>query len=125
LRCAIDILLDTDLHDIIFVNGSAPVTTTQQINVAQRIKITLQTFLGEWFLNTTVGVPYFEAIFGKVKSKASIDLLLQEKILADPGVIEMVSFESELDNSKRVYSMSFKVRTSEGVTDDISITLGA
>jgi hypothetical protein len=93
--------------------------------VAQRLKITLQTFLGEWFLNTTVGVPYFEAIFGKVKSKSSIDLLLQEKILADPGVIEMVSFESELDNSKRVYSMDFRVRTSEGVTDDISITLGA
>lgn len=118
-----DILLNTDTHDIVFVNGTAPVTTTQQINVAQRLKITLQTFLGEWFLNTDLGVPYFEAIFGKVVNKSSVDLILQDKILSDPGVIEMVSFDSSIDAS-RTYSMSFRVRTSEGVTDELNFTLG-
>lgn len=120
-----DILIDKDSNDIVFLNGACPTTATIQIGVAQRLKVTLQTFLGEWFLNTDTGVPYFEAIFGKIKSKGSIDLVLQEKILADPGVIEMVEFESSLDNARRIYSMSFKVRTSEGVTDEISITLGA
>ena len=119
-----DILLNPDTHDVEFVNGDCPVTTTIQLGVAQRLKIMLQTFLGEWFLNTDTGIPYFEAIFGKVRSKSSVDLILQEKILSDPGVIEMVEFESELDGARRVYSMRFKVRTSEGVTDDITLTLG-
>jgi hypothetical protein len=119
-----DILLDTETHDIVFINGAAPVTTTQQINVAQRLKIMLQTFLGEWFLNTEIGVPYFESIFGKVVNKSSVDLILQNKILSDPGVIEMVSFDSSVDSAARVYTMSFRVRTSEGVTDTLTFELG-
>lgn len=119
-----DILLDSETHDVVFVNGGAPVTSTEQDNVAQRLKITLQTFLGEWFLDTNVGVPYFESIFGKVVNKGSVDLILQNKILADAGVIEMVSFSSSVDTATRVYSMTFSVRTSEGVTDTQEFTLG-
>lgn len=119
-----DILLDSDLHDVVFVNGACPTTTTIQTGVAQRLKLLLQTFLGEWFLNTEVGVPYFEGVFGKVKSKSSVDLIFQEKILSDPGVIEIVEFNSDLDNARRTYSMTFRVRTSEGVTDDITLQLG-
>ena len=119
-----DILLDVDTHDLVFINGAAPVTTTIQIGVAQRLKIMLQTFLGEWFMNTDTGVPYFEEIFGKVINKASVDLILQNKILEDPGVIEMVSFDSSIDNQRRTYSMTFRVRTSEGVTDAATFNLG-
>lgn len=119
-----DILLHPETHDVVFVNGDAPVTNTIQTSVAQRLKITLQTFLGEWFLNTEVGVPYFEGIFGKVFNKSAVDLILQNKILEDPGVIEMVSFESSIDNQRRTYSMNFRVRTSEGVTDTVTFNLG-
>lgn len=119
-----DILLDADTHDVVFVNGGAPVTTTIRVGVAQRLKVSLQTFLGEWFLNTDVGVPYFEAIFGKVFNKNSVDLILQNKILEDPGVIEIISFDSSIDNQRRTYSMTFSVRTSEGATDEVTFNLG-
>lgn len=119
-----DILLDKDAHDIVFVNGGCPVTDTIRLSVAQRLKILLQTFLGEWFLNTETGVPYFDGVFGKVQSKNSVDLIFQQKILSDPGVIEITNFTSSLDSSRRTYSMSFTVRTSEGVTDEISLNLG-
>ncbi|AGR89492.1 hypothetical protein X832_gp022 [Pseudomonas phage PAK_P5] len=41
-----DLLLDENSHDIVFVNGQTPVTQGQVQIVAQRLKIKLWTFLG-------------------------------------------------------------------------------
>jgi enolase len=119
-----DLLLDPLTHDLVFVNGSATVTQTQSEVVAQRLKITLYTFLGEWYLDTTVGVPYFQQIFGKVRNKSTIDVIFQNIIAADPGVLEIREFNSEMSASTRGYSMSFKVRVSDGVSDTITINVG-
>lgn len=117
-----DMLLNTDSHDLIFINGECPVTQDMRDIVAQRLKITLYTFLGEWFLDPTVGVPYYEQIFGKVRSKSTIDLIFQNIIQSDADVIEILSFESTLDSSVRGYSMTFTVRVSDN-TASLPITI--
>ena len=120
-----DLLLDPTTNDLIFVNGQATVTQTQSEIVAQRLKITLYTFLGEWFLDTSIGVPYFQQIFGKIKSKAAIDVIFQNIISADEGVVEIKEFTSTLGTADRGYTMTFKVRVSDDtVTDDITISVG-
>ena len=120
-----DLLLDPVTHDIVFVNGTSPVTQTQSEVVAQRLKITLYTFLGEWFLDTSVGVPYFQQIFGKVRSKAAIDVIFQRIIAADEGVIEIRSFSSVMGTASRGYEMTFSVRVGvDEVTDPITISVG-
>lgn len=108
-----DMFLDRDTHDLIFINGQCPVTQDLRDVVAQRLKITLYTFLGEWFLDTTVGVPYYEQIFGKVRSKGTIDIIFQNIIQNDADVLEILSFESTLDSTNRGYSMTFVVRVSD------------
>lgn len=117
-----DLLLDRDSHDIVFINGACPVTQDMRDIVAQRLKITLYTFLGEWFLDPTVGIPYYEQIFGKVRSKATIDIIFQNIIQADPDVIEILSFTSSLDASTRRYGMTFTVRVADN-TESIPITI--
>lgn len=117
-----DLLLDSDTNDIIFVNGQCPVTQRLTDVVAQRLKITLYTFLGEWFLDTTIGVPYFQQIFGKVRSKSTIDLIFQRIIANDPDVIEILSFESDLAASTRGYTMTFQVRVRDN-TSSLPITI--
>lgn len=117
-----DLLLDSDTNDIVFVNGQCPVTQRLTDVVAQRLKITLYTFLGEWFLDTTIGVPYFQQIFGKVRSKSTIDLIFQRVIANDPDVIEILSFESELAASTRGYTMTFQVRVRDN-TSSLPITI--
>ena len=117
-----DLLLDSDTNDIIFVNGQCPVTQRLTDVVAQRLKITLYTFLGEWFLDTSIGVPYFQQIFGKVRSKSTIDLIFQRIIANDPDVIEILSFESELAASTRGYTMTFQVRVRDN-TSSLPITI--
>lgn len=117
-----DLLLNPDTNDLVFVNGQAPVTQLLTVIVAQRLKITLYTFLGEWFLDTTVGVPYFQQIFGKVRTKATIDLIFQRIISGDPDVIEILSFESSLTSGTRGYSMTFQVRVADN-TESLPITI--
>lgn len=115
-RCIIDFLLNSQTHDIVWNNG--PLTkdyTTQPYTqtVGQRLKIRLLTFMGEWFLDTTYGVPYWQRLLGiKQTSKSAIDLIFQQQILAEPGVKEIVSFDSTFQN--RQYSLNFRVKVVTG-----------
>lgn len=120
-----DLLLDPVTHDLVFVNGQATVTQTQSEIVTQRLKIILYTFLGEWFLDTSIGVPYFQQVFGKVRSKSAIDVIFQNIISNDEGVVEIREFSSDLSTGDRGYTMTFKVRCNDDtITDDITITVG-
>nr|DAH57195.1 MAG TPA: Protein of unknown function (DUF2634) [Caudoviricetes sp.] len=81
----------------------------------------LRTFQGEWFLNTQHGVPYWQTILGKKTTKAAVDLILQQKILAENGVKELTYFKSTLVNRK--YELTFKVKVTTGEeTAPITIT---
>lgn len=120
-----DLLLNTDTHDLVFINGGCPVTQLLVDVVTQRLKIKLYTFLGEWFLDTSTGIPYFQQIFGKVRSKATVDIIFQKVIADDPDVIEILVFESTVDSSLRGYSMNFTVRVSDNTTSlPITIDIG-
>lgn len=124
-----DILIDSNpispgYEDAVFHNG--PLTrefTTQPFiqTVAQRLKIRLLTFRGEWFLNTEYGPPYWQRILGQKPTKSALDQIFQEEILAENGVKEIVEFNSTFQT--RAYSASFRVRVSTGeVTELINIS---
>lgn len=107
--------MDYDKGDLIFVNG--PLTkeyTTQPFvqTVQQRLYILLHTFMEEWFMDTTYGIPYWQSILGKKTTKSAVDLIFQQKILAENGVREITAFSSTFVN--RVYSANFKVRVTTG-----------
>lgn len=119
-----DLLLDEDTHDIIFINGQSPVTQGAAQIVAQRLKIRLQTFLGEWFINTTYGIPYWQRILGKKTSKVAVDRIFQEQIRAERGVVAITQFNSTLSRDRQ-YTMNFRVRAANNEeTDLITITAG-
>lgn len=116
-----DLLLDTNTGDIIFQNGTCPVTQLQADVVAQRLRIKLYTFYGEWFLDDTIGVPYIQQIFTKVSKKSTVDLIFQGIISNDPGVIEIISFTSSI-SPQRGYTMTFSVRVNDN-SESLPITV--
>lgn len=119
-----DLLINSVTGDLVFQNGACPVTQLQADVVAQRLRITLYTFYGEWFLNRTVGVPYIQQIFGKVQRKSTVDLIFQGLIANDPGVIEILTFQSEVLPT-RGYTMTFQVRAADNSASlPITITIG-
>jgi len=124
-----DILLDLDpispnFGDAKYKNGiltPSDVTGPPKQTVAQRLRIRLLTFRGEWELNTGYGVPYWQRILGQKPTKSTVDQILQQEILKEQGVKEITSFTSTFQN--RVYKAEFRVRVLNGEeTDTISIT---
>mgnify|MGYP002651094048 FL=1 len=110
-----DFKLDYQIGDIIWKNGpltKADVTQPFTENVQQRLFIMLRTFMGEWFMDTQHGIPYFQRILGRKTPKAAVDRIFQEKILAEQGVAEIVSFTSSLVN--REYSFVTQIRCESG-----------
>ena len=103
-------------NDIIWVNGplQREDTTQTQVEVTgQRLLILLQTWLTEWFMDTTYGIPWAQRIIAiKQTSKASTDLILQQKVLSDAGVKEIISWDSTFVNRK--YTLVFQVRVIDG-----------
>lgn len=114
-----DILLDETTHDAVFVNGETPITSSISDSLKQRLKIKLLTFKGEWFLNTNYGTPYFQQIFGKRRSKSSVDIIFRELIQEDNDVLSILKFNSSL-SPQRTYSLSFTVKSISGETLEIT-----
>ena len=96
-----DLLLDTD-GDIYLSNGKISLTK----NISQKVSILLKTFKGEWFLDDSIGIPYFQTILGKKISKEKIDLLFKTQILSVDGVSKITEFTSSIINRQYQYSVS-------------------
>lgn len=118
-----DLLMDVNgTNDLVYVNGECPVVSDLPGVVAQRLFIMLRTFMGEWFLNTQHGIPYFQNILGKKITKSGVDNILQDKILAETEVSRISEWTSDLAPQSRAYSVRFKVIATNGEeTEEIVI----
>ncbi|WMD20911.1 hypothetical protein RAS12_00640 [Achromobacter seleniivolatilans] len=115
---ALDLALSAD-HDLdldllgrtTFVDGAD--------RIAQQIKVTLLAFMGEWFLDTTFGVPYFDDILVKSPDRASIEAILRARIRAVPGVERVRRLDLEIERQLRVLRVSFDADTTAGRLDRV------
>lgn len=60
--------------------------------VAQHARQRLMTFEGEWFLDTTAGVPWLADLFGKAFDTALAEAVVKAELLDTDGVVEIASF---------------------------------
>lgn len=105
--------LDPTTNDLIVSGGKISLLSTLQEAVRQRLSIKLKTWQGEWFLDTTYGIPYRQQIIGKGLSKAEIDALYIAEINADPDVQRIVYFNSEYNPYTRLYDLNFEVKVED------------
>lgn len=110
----LDIALDSKSHDIV-IDGDDIVFIDNAERVAQQIKIQLLTFLGEWFLDTTHGVPYLEYVLIKNPNFTLIRQLFWEEILKVDDVKNIDSLELEYDSKARTITVEFSVSTNYGM----------
>jgi len=82
--------------------------------VAQQIKINLLSFLGEWFLDVTYGVPYLEEILVKNPRMASVETILRSHISSVPDVIRIDHLGLSWDRQKRYLFVEFACTTNLG-----------
>ena len=117
-----DISLDVLTGDAVFNNATlvaSNTTQTKKSDLGQRLILRLSTFRGEWFLDTTFGVPWFTELLGKKVGKGYYDAIIQSEIRKEPDVIEILDYTSTYDSTSRNVSIQATIRS----TNDTILTL--
>jgi len=118
-----DIQLDTT-GDLLVSNFGISTTTDAVASLVQRLKIKLQLFKGEWFLNLNAGVPYFQEIFVKGVDQAYIDTIFRAIITNTTDVKSLQQYSSTFDRTTRSFSFTFTaLLDSTNTLETITITL--
>ncbi|OBW92973.1 hypothetical protein [Gallibacterium salpingitidis] len=112
----IDLKLDSR-HDL-FIKDRKLVLVEGVNQKAQQIKVVLLTFLGEWFLDTTIGVPYFDDILVKNPDSSRIQAIFHQKIRQVNGVQAVEQLTLHFNRQARELIVQFSARTNEGLIQD-------
>lgn len=87
--------------------------------ILQRVKFRLSTFLGEWVLDTEVGLPFHTWLQQKPPDTEAIGARIRSEILDTPGVSAITRFEAEFleDELRLVFRVALTVEESETAYD--------
>lgn len=110
----VDIALHANDHDILIKDGDFLLIDNAE-RVAQQIKVKLLTFLGEWFLDTTWGVPYLEYILVKQPNQELIKQILSEQISLVDDVKSLNALELDYQVKIRTLIVNYEVSTEYGL----------
>ena len=106
-----DMVVDSDLH---FSTGAEA--------VAQGIRIRLQMFKGEWFLDLDTGVPYWDDLLGAKYNEVRARAAFRDAIVSAPGVDELITLKVTFDGATRTLAVSWEVRCAFGAfTDSLEV----
>jgi hypothetical protein len=81
--------------------------------VAQAVLTALLLHQGEWFLDTTVGMPWETQVLG-YGTQSLYDAAIQTEILGVQGVQSLVSYSSSLNRATRVLTVNATINTIYG-----------
>ena len=104
-------LMETTIHDLIIIDGNVPLYS----GLDQRIDCTLRTFRGEWWLDPTIGVPYFEEILKKNPDMSVVRQAFASVILSVPGVQEVTRLEVKFLRPTRALRVDFEVKGTDTI----------
>lgn len=107
-----DLLLDAGGDLDVSTNDFAVVDGIQAIR--QELQIRYRFFLGEWFLDTTEGVPYIRDVLKKNPNEAQVRALLASVATSTPGINKVQSIDLSLDNVTRTLTVELDVEATVG-----------
>lgn len=115
-----DILLNRNTHDI--VPGTYDLQTVRGVDlIRQRLKQRILTILGEWFLDTEIGLPWFQEFSEKGVDLDRVRALMIRQIVNTQGVTDLVEFDLALGANRRL-TVNFRVLV-EGSDIELEISI--
>jgi hypothetical protein len=85
--------------------------------LAQKVRCAISLFLGEWYLNVNLGVPYIPKFGNKQEHRPLVESVLQDRITSVEGVQRLTYFTSKFDQAKRTLSITFTAETDAGTLE--------
>jgi hypothetical protein len=91
--------------------------------IKQKLKIKLLFVFGEWFLDTIQGVKYQDILWVKNPIMRDVDATIKATIMDTEGVLNILTYTSNLDNATRQLTISFSVNTTEGEINNMEVVI--
>lgn len=114
-----DLSLNKLTNDLDFIENDLVLTSDSDPNgqnpILQDILQKMRLFLGEWFLNNKIGVPYLQRIFIKNPKISEIEAVFINLILSVSGVDSLIDFSLDVDYANRSFSINFSAQTTRGI----------
>lgn len=121
-----DIAIDPVTGDLDLTGGDLNIVDGVDA-IAQHVRIRLRTFLGEWFLDQRIGVPYYQQILVKNPATNTVRRILQEVVATTPGIVSVDDFSTDYDGPTRVLSVRFTATADGGAqlqfTDELIVSI--
>lgn len=112
LENARDLALDLD-GDLQLVAGDF-VLTTGVSAIVQAVNQALKLFLGEWFLDQTIGVPWIQEILVKGPDLNAIQSIFKSKIEGVQGVLAVTFLNLDFSANTRNLKVSWRATSALG-----------
>lgn len=104
--------LDPITGDLVRSAGR-PVIVSGSNAVAQRLRVRLRLWQGEWILDANVGFPWL-SVLGQKGTERLLEVLLRRAITTCPGVRSLDRFALSVDPRTRVATCTFTATTITG-----------
>jgi hypothetical protein len=101
-------------NDLDLSSGNLVITENLAVIIAQTLTVRFQLFLGEWFMDSRVGVPFFQVVFVKNPNMVVINQLFRNVILKTPGVASIIDQSMTFISETRTPYAFYKVQTKTG-----------
>lgn len=108
---SLSIHIDTVDYDFRIIAGRLQLVSGSDA-VAERLRVRLHAYLGEWFLDRTFGLPWYDGEMLGAANNRLISPLIRREILKDPEVEAVLEFA--VSPRGRQLSITATVRTSGG-----------
>lgn len=104
----IDIGIDPITNDIMSIDGKVGIVKGSD-EVVQRVKTRLRRVLGEWFLDISAGLPYFNGDMLGGKDTKYVLMIVKAEILDTEGVQEVTSISINYNHDTRKANVAAKI----------------
>jgi hypothetical protein len=95
-------------NDLKISNGDFNICPNNKEALAQAIKIRLKTLYGEWFLDSSLGIPYLTEVFSQRISPNYLRHLITSELENIHDIKEIIDFDINI-NSQRQANIKFKI----------------
>lgn len=101
--------------DLLLVNRTTSVRTGADY-ATQRVTVSLDVFLGEWFLDKRIGIAYFRDLLVHSPNSDTVRTTFREAIMNTPGIVAVPILNVTLDTTNRIAYVDFAATYDTGVT---------
>jgi hypothetical protein len=92
------LLLDQTQWDLVLDTSGNIAMASPPYALAQDVASAVRTFLGEVYYDTTLGIPYFEDVLGKLPPASLLTQLMSNEALTVPGTVTATTVINSFNN---------------------------